>query len=125
MARTAISLVCLSSALALAGCAHDATPGLRMLETRADYQAGEPEAQTLALASGPDGTGSLPIRLPPKVVNIWMNPHETSEHEYFWGAWLSVVVAGEEWGTQYQAPPASNVKPKVATAVKQSKKTKK
>jgi hypothetical protein len=64
------------------------------------------------------------VRLPPKVVNVWVHAHETADHEYFWGAWLSVVVAGEEWGVQYQDPAATGgeVKPKKQPAAKKSKK---
>ena len=115
MGRIATLLACLSS-LELVACAHDAAPGLKMLNTRADYEAEAPEVQTLTLGTA-DGSGAemVPVRVPPKVVNIWMHPHETPDHEYFWGAWLSVVVAGEEWGVQYQRPavvPEAAEKPK-------------
>lgn len=79
-------------------CAHEATSA-QMLESRADYQATDPEAQPVSLAAtvAENGAG-VPVRLPPTVAHVWLHAHETAEHEYFWGGWLSVVVAGEEWG---------------------------
>ena len=87
-----------------------------MLETRADYDAAAPEAQTLTLAGaiGEDGAAA-PVRLPPKVAHVWVHAHETPEHEYFWGAWLSVVVSGEEWGYR---PTGDGVAAKSATGKK-------
>jgi hypothetical protein len=93
----------LSSALFFVGCTHDDEPDLKMLETRADYGAAEPGAETLALgtAAAQSGDTPVPLRIPPRIVHIWMHASETPEHEYFWGAWLSVVVSGEEWGISY------------------------
>ena len=121
MMRIVTLLAFLSSVPLVHGCAHDQAPSLRMLETKADYLATEPEAQTLALgtaAADGDG-GNVPVRLAPKVAHIWLHAHETPEHEYFWGGWLSVVVAGEEWGMQYQ--PAAAVK-KSGQSLKKAKK---
>ena len=70
-----------------------------MLDTRADYQATDPESQSVTLNAAVTEEGvTIPVRLPPKVAHVWLHAHETPDHEYFWGAWLSVVVSGEEWG---------------------------
>ena len=123
MMRSLMLPVYLSSIILAVSCAHDDTPSLRMLDARADYQASEPEAQTLALATAAKDEGSnAPVRLPPKIANIWMHAHETSEREYFWGGWLSVVVAGESWDIGHAVAPLA---PVATAGSKLSKKAKK
>ena len=109
--RTAMCHVLLSSGTL--SCAHESAD-VRMLDNRADYQAVDPEAQSVTLTAAVAEEGAAaPVRLPPKVAQVWLHAHETSQHEYFWGAWLSVVVAGEEWGyrPQLTVPDAPALKP--------------
>jgi hypothetical protein len=49
--------------------------------------------------AGPDGfrDGPVPVRTRPKVVAVWIHPHEMASHEYFWGGWMSVVVEADQW----------------------------
>lgn len=93
MKVTALSLACLSSVL-FSACAHE--PSLTMLEERADYEADEPEA--LALTLGDEGNADTPARTPSKVAHVWVHQDEAPDKDqFFWGAWVSVVVGGEEW----------------------------
>lgn len=90
-------LACLSSLVL--GCA--STPSKSLLEERAGYDVKPP---SLKLA----GAGSVkyvPTRVPEQVIVPWLHAKELPSKDYFWGAWISVVVAPETWEMkQVEAP---------------------
>lgn len=95
--------VCLISIIATS-CIHRAE-SLRMLEVRADYEGKDKEeASELKLGDDQmlrDTSGAVPVRTTPKTANIWIFPHETPSKEYFWGAWISVVIEGDRWEIEH------------------------
>ena len=88
-AFTLISLVYLSSLIA--GCASSNQKSL--LEERAGYGVPLPNV-------GLSGSGSVkyvPTRVSETVIVPWLHAKELPSKDYFWGAWLSVVVKPETW----------------------------
>ena len=87
-------------ALTAVGCASRA-PSLRMLDSRADYDAAVPDSTPVPAVreAGIDGFRKSPVstRTRPKVAAVWIHPHETATRDYFWGGWLSVVVEPDQW----------------------------
>lgn len=84
-----ISAVFLSNFLL--GCA--STPTKSLLEERAGYGVAPPNVNLSS--AGP--TKYVPTRVPEIVIVPWLHDKPLSKTEYFWGGWLSVVVAGETW----------------------------
>lgn len=86
---TLISLVFLSSLIN--GCA--STNQKSLLEERAGYGFTAPPMNM----SGQGGVKYVPTRVPEQVVVAWLHAKELPSKEYFWGSWLSIVVAPEAW----------------------------
>lgn len=82
-------LACLSSFAV--GCA--SAPPRSLLEERAGYEVKPPNMKL----SGSGNVKYVPTRVPETVIVPWLHKKELSPTEYFWGAWLSVVVAPETW----------------------------
>jgi Type IV conjugative transfer system lipoprotein (TraV) len=72
---------------------------LRMLDERAEYGNNPVEKEPRLKEAGLDGfkTSPVPVRTRPRVAAIWIHPHETGNHDYFWGGWISVVVEQDQW----------------------------
>lgn len=85
-----ILLVC--SISFLVGCS--STPTKTVLEERAGYGVNGPPLGSVG-ASG--GVRYVPTRVPERVVVPWLHAHELPSKDYFWGAWLSVIVEPESW----------------------------
>lgn len=84
-----ISLAFLSSFIV--GCA--STDSKNLLEERAGYGFNPPRMSL----SGDGGAKYVPTRVPEKVVVAWLHAKELPSKDYFWGSWLSIVVAPESW----------------------------
>ncbi len=89
-AFTLISLAFLSSLII--GCA--STGQKSLLEERAGYGAPVPPNVNL---SGSGSVKYVPTRIPEKVIVPWLHAKELPSKDYFWGAWLSVIVTPEVW----------------------------
>ncbi len=92
--------VLLTSLIFGSGCAINRADSLRMLDQRAEYDQENSSALPPALReAGVEGfkQSPVPVRSRPKVAAIWIHPHETATHDYFWGGWLSVVVEQDQW----------------------------
>ncbi len=74
-------------------------PSLRMLDKRAEYDDPGETQNLLMKEAGLEGfrNNPVPVRSRPKVAAIWIHPHETASHDYFWGGWMSVVVESDQW----------------------------
>lgn len=86
-----ISLAFLSSLLA--ACASG--PSKSLLEERAGYNNNNMPPMTVNSASG--SVRYVPTRIPEKVMVAWLHAKELPSKDYFWGSWLSVIVAPEGW----------------------------
>jgi hypothetical protein len=86
---TLISLVFLSSLIN--GCA--STNQKSLLEERAGYGFTAPPLNMAGLG----GVKYVPTRMPEQVVVAWLHAKELPSKDYFWGSWLSIVVAPEAW----------------------------
>jgi hypothetical protein len=84
-----ISLAFLSNLIV--GCASGGNKNL--LEERAGYGFNPPP---MNLNNG-SGAKYVPTRVPEKVVVAWLHAKELPSKDYFWGSWLSIVVAPEAW----------------------------
>lgn len=88
-AFTLISVAFLSSLFA--GCASITQRSL--LEERAGYGGTSPNINL----TGSGSVKYVPTRVPEKVITPWLHAKELPSKDYFWGAWLSVVVMPESW----------------------------
>ncbi len=69
-------------------------PTKSLLEERAGYGVKAPPLESLGVSGG---VRYAPVRVPEKVVVAWLHSHELPSKDYFWGSWLSIVVAPEGW----------------------------
>ncbi len=99
---TLISLVFLSSIIN--GCA--STNQKSLLEERAGYGFTAPPMNM----SGQGGVKYVPTRVPEQVVVAWLHAKELPSKDYFWGSWLSIVVAPEAWEMKKVVVPKSDKK---------------
>ncbi|MGE0526408.1 MAG: hypothetical protein AB7G93_01185 [Bdellovibrionales bacterium] len=88
-AFTLILLAFLSSLML--GC--KSTRSKSLLEERAGYEAKPPNVNL----SGSGSVQYVPTRVPEKVIVPWLHAKELPSKDYFWGAWISVVVTPETW----------------------------
>ncbi len=88
-AFTLISAAFLSSFII--GCA--STGQKSLLEERAGYGVTPPNVNL----TGSGSVKYVPTRVPEKVITPWLHAKELPSKDYFWGAWLSVVVMPESW----------------------------
>ena len=90
-------LVALLISAAMAGCA--SAPNLKLLEERANYDAGVPKS--IDVAGFIDEKGKVvPVRVNSNVVVAWLHPHEMPTGDYFLGSWVSLVVNKPGWEIQ-------------------------
>ncbi|MBX9767208.1 MAG: hypothetical protein K2X47_08055 [Bdellovibrionales bacterium] len=89
-----VSILILLSFLINGLVACSSQPTKSLLEERADYGANSPPLGPLG-SSG--GVRYVPTRVPEKVVVAWLHAKELPSKDYFWGSWLSIVVAPEAW----------------------------
>ena len=87
----------------LAGCS--STPTKSLLEERAGYGFKAPPLVNLGKSGD---VKFVPTRVPEKVVIAWLHDHELPSKDYFWGSWLSIVVAPESWEMQKVEVPKSD-----------------
>ena len=86
----------------LTACSSEPTKNL--LQERAGYGVKTPPM-------GLNGSGSVsyvPTRIPERVAVAWLHAHELPSKDYFWGSWISVVVAPESWEMTKVAAPKTN-----------------
>ena len=88
---TLISLVFLSSFIF--GCASENKKSL--LEERAGY--GNNNLPAVNISGGVGAVHYMPSRIPEKVMIAWLHAKELPSKDYFWGSWLSIIVAPEGW----------------------------
>lgn len=77
----------------LVACASDSKKSL--LEERAGY--GINNMPTVGVNGTSGSVRYVPTRIPEKVMVAWLHAKELPSKDYFWGSWLSVIVAPEGW----------------------------
>ena len=93
------TLVAFASSLVIQGCGSmSRADSQRMLDQRAGYGPQE-QSDVSFQQGGVDGfrNSPLPTRSRTKVAAIYAHPHEMPNRDYFWGAWISVVVERDKW----------------------------
>ena len=72
-------------------------PGINILEQRADYK-GDRDVETAVRAIGEGGSSLfVPQKTKPRVVDIYIHPHETAHGDYFRGGFIRSIVQGSQW----------------------------
>jgi hypothetical protein len=99
MKAYSLTLVALASSFFISGCAMNRAASERMLNERAEYDAGSGPELALKEA-GLDGyrNSPTPIRTRARVAAAYLHPQATANPDfYFWGGWVSIVVERDEW----------------------------
>jgi hypothetical protein len=89
------SLVFIALALSAGGCQNRA-PSLRMLDTRAAYNADAEDEEVALYQRARHHQESLARRGGPRIAKVYLYPHELPSRDYFWGGYVSLVVASDE-----------------------------
>ncbi len=81
------------------GCQNRA-PSLRLLDARSGYGAapeGYDDEEVALYQRGRQESESLVRKSAPRVVRVYVYPHELPSKDYFWGGYMSLVVSPDEW----------------------------
>jgi hypothetical protein len=94
---TRILLVLLNSLspFILVACANRA-PSLRMLDTRAAYNAPFDDDEVGLYQKSRSQGDSLGRSSGPRIVKVYLYPHELPTQDYFWGGYVSLIVRKDE-----------------------------
>ena len=96
------ALLCISAVLTISlisGCGSmNRADSNNMLESRSAYRADGLSELSLN-ERGVEGFKEhpTPTRTRAKIAAVYVHPHEMPNHDYFWGAWLSVVIDEDHW----------------------------
>lgn len=112
------SLVFIALAILAAGCQNRA-PSLRMLDTRAEYDPATEDEEVALYQRARHHPESLVRRSAPRVAKVYLYPHELPSRDYFWGGYVSLVVASDEW--TYENPESDEPAPAAIKEVPHSK----
>lgn len=89
------SLVFVALAISAGGCQNRA-PSLRMLDTRAAYNADVEDEEVAIYQRTRHHQDSLARTGGPRIAKVYLYPHELPSRDYFWGGYVSLVVASDE-----------------------------
>lgn len=107
--KVSIRILLVSLTSVLAACASSPTKSL--LEERAGY--GNNNLPSMNINGGSGAVRYVPTRVPERVLVAWLHAKELPSKDYFWGSWLSVIVAPEGWEmTKVEVPKAEKKKGK-------------
>ena len=109
-------------AFALAGCQNRA-PSLRMLDSRAAYNADAEDEEVALYQRARHNQDSLVRRSSPRVARVYLYPHELPSRDYFWGGYVSLVVAADEW--TFENPETDSETPAAVKEIHPSKRRQK
>lgn len=92
-----ISLVLLISSLAigLIGCQNRA-PSLRLLDKRAEYDVDMDDEEVALYQRSRHHPESATKSGLQRIAKVYLYPHELPSRDYFWGGYVSLIVAKEE-----------------------------
>jgi hypothetical protein len=91
------------------GCQNRA-PTLRLLDSRAGYGTDRDDEEVALYQRARNHPDSL-VRSSPRIAKVYVYPHELPSRDYFWGAYVSLVVKSDEWVFEHpeeelETPPA-------------------
>lgn len=89
-------LVSLISLIAFPACTNRA-PSLRMLDTRAGYDAGLGDDDVSLYQGRQRGDETLVRKSAPRAVKVWIYPHELPSKDWFMGGYVRMEVTQEQW----------------------------
>lgn len=112
------NFVLLTFALTVAGCQNRA-PSLRMLDSRAAYNADAEDEEVALYQRARHHPNSLVHRSAPRIAKVYLYPHELPSRDYFWGGYVSLVVAADEWA--FEKPDAGSETPPAVREIHPSK----
>jgi hypothetical protein len=85
----------------LTGCQNRA-PSLRMLDTRAAYNADVDDEEVALYQRARHHPESIAQQGSSRIAKVFIYPHELPSRDYFWGGYVSMVVTKDEW--VFEAP---------------------
>lgn len=126
------AVVCTWLLLAASGCMNRA-PSIRMLDSRAGYGEAPDDEEVALYQRGKHAQDALLRRASPRVAKVYVFPHELPTRDYFWGGYVSLLVAQDQWvfeESDEDKPATAGIRPtkgkhplkhKTAASTKQSK----
>ncbi|MGK5083721.1 hypothetical protein WDW37_10495 [Bdellovibrionota bacterium FG-1] len=112
------NVIFLALAFSMAGCQNRA-PSLRMLDSRAAYSADAEDEEVALYQRARHNPDSLVRRSSPRIAKVYLYPHELPTRDYFWGGYVSLVVAADEW--TFEKPDDDSDTPAAVRAIHPSK----
>lgn len=94
------------------GCVNRA-PYVRMLDTRAGYSDAPDDEEVALYQRGRHAQDSVLQRAAPRVAKVYIFPHELPTRDYFWGGYVSLLIAQDQWvldPTDENLPPVAGIK---------------
>ena len=94
------------------GCVSRA-PSLRVLDVRAGYNDGPDDEEVALYQRGRQAQDSILKRSAPRVAKVYIFPHELPTRDYFWGGYVSLLIAQDRWVFEDQdegAPPIAAIR---------------
>ena len=94
------------------GCVSRA-PSLRMLDTRAGYNDNPDDEEVALYQKGKHAQDTVLKRSGPRVAKVYIFPHELPTKDYFWGAYVSLLIEQDQWVFEQQdegAPPIAGIR---------------
>lgn len=95
-----------------AGCANRA-PSIRMLDSRAAYGDAPDDEEVALYQRGKHAEDTVLRRASPRVAKVYVFPHELPSRDYFWGGYISLLVAQDQWVFEQSdeaAPPVTGIR---------------
>ncbi|MGK5083495.1 hypothetical protein WDW37_09335 [Bdellovibrionota bacterium FG-1] len=99
--------------LALGGGCVNRAPYVRMLDNRAGYGDAPDDEEVALYQRGRHAQGSVLQRAAPRVAKVYIFPHELPTRDYFWGGYVFLLVAQDQWvldPTDEDAPPVAGIR---------------
>lgn len=81
----------------LAGGCVNRAPYIRMLDNRAGYGEAPDDEEVALYQRGRNTHESALQRSAPRVARVYIFPHELPTRDYFWGGYVSLLVAQDQW----------------------------
>lgn len=81
--------------VSIIGCASRA-PSLHMLDTRAGYDSPYDDAEIGIYQRAKAANSSFGKTQGPRIVKVYVYPHELPTQDYFWGGYVSLIIRRDE-----------------------------
>ncbi|MGK5086525.1 hypothetical protein WDW86_03110 [Bdellovibrionota bacterium FG-2] len=112
--NSTIALICGACLLLAAGngCVNRA-PSIRMLDSRAGYGDAPDDDEVALYQRGKRAQDSVLKRASPRVAKVYVFPHELPTRDYFWGGYVSLLIAQDQWvfeASDEDAPPVAGIR---------------